>query len=112
MNKHFTAVLVIAAFTAVVSIAFPRLAPIAVRVALIALIITAALRIYEYFATRPPPLASRVLELVRTRGPRSASDIVRELGATREEVEEALDYLVRKGLLRIFEKDGVTFFDL
>jgi len=112
MNKHFTAVLVIAAFTAVVSIAFPRLAPIAVRVGLIALIITAALWIYEYFATRPPPLASRVLELVRTRGPLSASDIVRELGATREEVEEALDYLVRKGLLRKFEKDGVTFFDL
>jgi DNA-binding GntR family transcriptional regulator len=37
---------------------------------------------------------------------------VRELGATREEVEEALDYLVKKGLLRKYEKDGVTFFDL
>jgi DNA-binding transcriptional ArsR family regulator len=112
MKKYLAAVLVIAAFTAVLSIAFPRLAPIAVRVGLIALIITAALWIYEYFATRPPPLAPRILELVRTRGPLSASDIVRELGATREEVEEALDYLVRKGLLRKFEKDGVTFFDL
>ena len=112
MNKHLAAVLVIAAFTAVLSIAFPRLAPIAVRIGLIALIITAALWIYDYFSNRPPPLASRVLELVRTRGPLSASDIVRELGATREEVEEALDYLVRKGLLRKFEKEGVTFFDL
>jgi DNA-binding transcriptional ArsR family regulator len=112
MNKYLAAVLAITAFTAVLSIAFPRLAPIAVRVGLIALIITAALWIYEYFATRPPPLASRVLELVRTRGPLSASDIVRELGATREEVEEALDYLVKKGLLRKYEKDGVTFFDL
>ncbi len=112
MNKYLAAVLAIAAFTAVLSIAFPRLAPIAVRIGLIALIITAALWIYEYFATRPPPLASRVLELVRTRGPLSASDIVRELGAAQEEVEEALDYLVRKGLLRKYEKDGVTFFDL
>jgi len=112
MNKHLAAVLVIAAFTAVLSIAFPRLAPIAVRVGLIALIITAALWIYEYFATRPPPLASRILELVRTRGPLSARDIIRELGAAQEEVEEALDYLVKKGLLRKFEKDGVTFFDL
>jgi uncharacterized membrane protein len=112
MNKYLAAVLAIAAFTAVLSIAFPRLAPIAVRVGLIALIITAALWIYEYFATRPPSLASRVLELVRTRGPLSAGDIVRELGAAREEVEEALDYLVKRGLLRKFEKDGVTFFDL
>jgi hypothetical protein len=112
MNKYLAAVLAIAAFTAVLSIAFPRLAPIAVRVGLIALVITAALWIYEYFATRPPPLASRVLELVRTRGPLSTGDIVRELGATREEVEEALDYLVKRGLLRKFEKDGVTFFDL
>jgi hypothetical protein len=112
MNKHLAAVLVIAAFTAVLSIAFPRLAPIAVRVGLIALIITAALWIYEYFATRPPPLASRILELVRTRGPLSARDIIRELGAAQEEVEEALDYLVRRGLLRKFEKDGATYFDL
>jgi hypothetical protein len=112
MNKYLAAVLVIAAFTAVLSIAFPRLAPIAVRVDLIALIITAALWIYEYFATRPPPLASRVLELVKTRGPLSTGDIIRELGAAREEVEEALDYLVRKGLLRKFEKEGVAFFDL
>jgi hypothetical protein len=112
MNKHLAAVLAIAAFTAVLSIAFPRLAPIAVRVGLIALIITAALWIYHYFATRPPPLAPRILELVRTRGPLSARDIIRELGATREEVEEALDYLVRKELLRKYEKDGVTFFDL
>ena len=112
MNKHFTAVLVIAAFTAVLSIAFPRLAPIAVRVGLIALIITAALWIYEYFATRPPPLAFRILELIKTRGPLSVRDIMRELGAAQEEVEEALDYLVKRGLLRKFEKDGVTFFDL
>jgi DNA-binding transcriptional ArsR family regulator len=112
MNKYLAAVLVIAAFTAVLSIAFPRLAPIAVRVGLIALIITAALWIYEYFATRPPPLASRVLELVRTRGPLSTGDIVRALDAAREEVEEALDYLVKKGLLRKYEKDGTTFFDL
>ena len=112
MNKYLAAVLAIAAFMAVLSIAFPRLAPIAVRVGLIALIITAALWIYEYFATRPPPLASRVLELVRARGPLSARDIIRELGAAREEVEEALDYLVKKGLLRKYEKEGVTFFDL
>jgi hypothetical protein len=112
MNKYLAAVLAIAAFTAVLSIAFPRLAPIAVRVGLIALIITAALWIYEYFAARPPPLASRVLELVRTRGPLSTGDIVRELGAAREEVEEALDYLVKRGLLRKYEKDGTTFFDL
>ena len=112
MNKYLAAVLAIAAFTAVLSIASPRLAPIAVRVGLIALIITAALWIYEYFANRPPPLASRVLELVRSRGPLSTGDIVRELGAAREEVEEALDYLVKKGLIRKFEKDGTTFFDL
>jgi len=112
MNKYLAAVLAIAAFTAVLSIAFPRLAPIAVRIGLIALIITAALWIYEYFATRPPPLASRILELVRARGPLSAHDIIRELGTAREEVEEALDYLVKKGLLRKYEKDGTTFFDL
>ncbi len=112
MNKYLAAVLAIAAFTAVLSIAFPRLAPIAVRVGLIALIITAALWIYEYFANRPPPLASRILELVRTRGPLSTGDIIRELGAAQEEVEEALDHLVKKGLLRKYEKDGTTFFDL
>jgi hypothetical protein len=112
MNKHLAAVLAITAFTAVLSIAFPRLAPIAVRVGLIALIITAALWIYEYFSNRPPHLASRILELVKTRGPLSTGDIIRELGAAREEVEEALDYLVRRGLLRKFEKDGVAFFDL
>jgi hypothetical protein len=112
MNKYLAAVLAIAAFTAVLSIAFPRLAPIAVRVGLIALIITAALWIYEYFATRPPSLAPRILELVKTRGPLSTGDIIRELGAAREEVEEALDYLVKKGLLRKYEKDGTTFFDL
>jgi hypothetical protein len=112
MNKYLAAVLAIAAFTAVLSIAFPRLALIAVRVGLIALIIIATLWIYEYFAARPPPLASRVLELVRTRGPLSTGDIVRELGAAREEVEEALDYLVKRGLLRKYEKDGTTFFDL
>jgi len=112
MNKYLAAVLAIAVFTAVLSIAFPRLAPIAVRIGLIALTITAALWIYEYFATRQPPLASRILELVRARGPLSAGDIIRELGAAQEEVEEALDYLVKKGLIRKFEKDGVTFYDL
>jgi DNA-binding transcriptional ArsR family regulator len=112
MNKYLAAVLAIAAFTAVLSIAFPRLAPIAVRVGLVALIITAALWIYEYFATRPPPLAPRILELVKTRGPLSTGDITRELGAAQEEVEEALDYLVKKRLVRKYEKDGVTFFDL
>jgi len=112
MNRYLAAVLVIAAFTSVLSIAFPRLVPIAVRVGLIALIITAALWIYEYFATRPPPLAPRILELVKTRGPLSTGDITRELGAAQEEVEEALDYLVKKRLLRKYEKDGVTFFDL
>jgi DNA-binding transcriptional ArsR family regulator len=112
MNKHLAAVLAIAAFTAVLSIAFPRLASLAVRIGLIALIITAALWIYEYFSNRPPLLASRILELVRTRGPLSARDIIRELGAAQEEVEEALDYLVKKGLLRKYEKDGTAFFDL
>jgi DNA-binding transcriptional ArsR family regulator len=112
MNKYLAAVLVIAAFTAVLSIAFPRLAPIAVRIGLIALIITAALWIYEYFSNRPPPLAPRILELVKTRGPISTGDITRELGAAQEEVEEALDYLVKKRLVRKYEKDGVTFFDL
>ena len=112
MIKYLAAVLAIAAFTAVLSIAFPRLAHIAVRVGLIALIITAALWIYKYFATRPPSLAPRILELVKTRGPISTGDITRELGAAQEEVEEALDYLVKKRLVRKYEKDGVTFFDL
>jgi len=112
MNKYIAAVLVTAVFTAALSIAFPRLAPLAVRIGLIALIIVAALWLYEYITARPPPLAAKVLDLVRARGPISARDIVRELGADYGKVEEALSYLVERGLLRRFNKDGEDYYDL
>ncbi len=112
MNKYAAAVLITAVFTAALSIAFPRLAPVAARAGLIALIIIAAFWIYEYLTTRPPPLASRVLELIKTRGPLSARDIARELGATYEKVEEALQYLTERGLLRRYKKDGEDYYDL
>ena len=112
MNKYIAAVLAMAVFTAALSIAFPRLAPLAVRIGLIALIIVAALWLYEYLTTRPPPLVSRVLELVKARGPLSARDIARELGAHYEKVEEALRYLTERGLLRRYRKDGEDYYDL
>ncbi|MFN7105564.1 MAG: transcriptional regulator [Pyrobaculum sp.] len=110
--RYLQAALIVVVFTLVVSIAFPRIAPIALRVGLIALIIIAAFWIYQAAVHRPPPLVSRVLEFIKARGPVSKREIIQQLDADLEEVERALDYLTERGLVRRFEKNGVEYYDV
>ncbi|MFN3803469.1 MAG: transcriptional regulator [Pyrobaculum sp.] len=110
--RYLQAALIVVVFTLAASIAFPRIAPIALRVGLIALIIIAAFWIYHTITHRPPPLASRALELIKARGPISKREVIQHLDADLEEVERALDYLAKRGAVRRFEKNGVEYYDV
>jgi len=110
--RYLEALLAVVVFVAAASLAFPRIAPIAVRVGLIAAIVIAALWLYSYVTSRPPPLASRVLELIRARGPLAARDIVAALGADPAEVEKALEYLVERGAVRRIKRGDVEYYDI
>jgi len=110
--KYLQALLAVLVFTAAVSIAIPRVAPVAARVGLVAIIILAALWLYDIIASRPPPLTSRVLEFIRGRGPVSAWDIARDLNVDYSKVAEALEYLVRRGIVRRIKRGDEEYYDI
>ncbi|MCU7786961.1 MAG: transcriptional regulator [Pyrobaculum sp.] len=112
MNRYLLAAIVVAAFTAALSVVFPRLAPIAVRIGVVALIIIAGFWVYEYLTTRPPRLAGRILAMLRSRGPMTLREIVLEAGADYQEVEEALRYLLERGVVRRYLRDNVEYYDI
>ncbi|ABL87926.1 conserved hypothetical protein [Pyrobaculum islandicum DSM 4184] len=112
MNKYLAAALAIIAFATTVSIAFVRIAPLVLRISAIALIIVGSLWLFEYIATRPPPLAKRILSILRAKGPLTARDVARELNADPAEVAQAIQYLLEKGLVRRYEKGGEEYYDL
>ncbi|AAL62666.1 hypothetical protein [Pyrobaculum aerophilum] len=112
MNKYIAAALAVAVFIAVLSIAAPRLAPVLLRIGLAALLIIGAFWLYELLTSRPSPLAQRVLNIVKAKGPVTLRELALETGAGYEEVASAVDYLVERGLLRKFKKNGEEYYDL
>lgn len=111
MNKYVAAVLAVVVFAASASLVFPRLAPVVVRVGLVALLVILAFWVYEYLASRPPTLAGRVYEYVRQRGPTSLRELVAAFGNF-DEVKKAVDYLVARNMLRRIERGGEEYFDV
>ncbi len=109
--NYVQTVIVVVALTLIISIAFPRLTPIVLRVGLIALVIIAAFWLYNTLRGRPPPLASRILKIIKEEGPVSRRELVQRLEADPDRVEEALKYLVERGLVRSYKKDGEIFYD-
>ncbi|ACB39961.1 helix-turn-helix domain-containing protein [Pyrobaculum neutrophilum] len=109
--RYLLAAIAVAAFAASLSIAFPRLAPLVLRISAIALLAIAALWLIEYIAARPPPLAQRILKTLRARGPLTAGELARELNADPTEVAEALQYLLEKGLVRRYRVGEEEYFE-
>ncbi|ABP51743.1 hypothetical protein [Pyrobaculum arsenaticum] len=112
MNKYLAAALAVAVFSASLSILAPRLAPIVLRIGVVALLVVGALWFYEYLTARPPPLARRVLDIVKARGPVTLKEIAVEAVGSYEEVAEAVEYLVQRGLLRRMRKGDEEYYDV
>lgn len=110
--KYLVAAIVVAAAAAALSVAFPRLAPIALRIGVVILIFIAAAWAIEYILTRPPRLASRVYETLKAKGPATLGELAREMGESPAQIEKALSYLEEKGLVRRIRKGEFDYFDV
>ncbi|MCC6020718.1 MAG: MarR family transcriptional regulator [Thermoproteaceae archaeon] len=111
MNYYLLAVVVIITFMAVASLVFIRAAPVILRVGAVALVIVGVLWLYWYISSKPPPLAGRVLEIIKAKGPVSARGMAQELGVDYRQIERTLNYLVERGLVRRYVRDSEEYYD-